>query len=187
MNFHSLEGVIGNMRWKKYEEKRQLYQQMVDTYKQFHQMEADYEGLTVHAHEIPTFETSTYYKCLPSDDIIGKCFVANFLENEYFKREIQSVDTGEGLSFDHTFKIATNIGFLRDDSKWVCQYNSVFLVFNVQGKIILWQFTKGTGFDHIKSHIHRCSQSQAHTIKIDNCCQWRAKIQAVFGEQVKPR
>ena len=111
-----------------------------------------------------------------------------FLENEqYFKREIQSVDTGEGLSFDHTFKIATNIGFLRDDSKWVCQYDSVFLVFNVQGKIISWQFTKGTGFDHIKSHVHRCSQSQAHTFKIvyvDNCCQWRAKIQAVFGEQV---
>ena len=32
MNFHSLEGVIGNMRWKKYKEKRQLYQHMVDNY-----------------------------------------------------------------------------------------------------------------------------------------------------------
>lgn len=121
MNSHSLEGVIGNMRWKKYEEKRQLYLQMVDA----------------HAPEIPTFESSTYYKYLPSDDTISKCFMANFLENEqYFKREIQSVDTGEELSFDHTFKIASNIGFLRDDNKWVCQYDSVFLVFNIQGKIL---------------------------------------------------
>ena len=36
----------------------------------------------VHAHEIQKFETSPYYKCLPSDDI-GKYFVANFLENEH--------------------------------------------------------------------------------------------------------
>ncbi len=190
MNFHSLEGVIGNMRWKKYEEKRQLYQHMVDSYKQSHQIEM--EG-NVHTYElIPTFEDSIYYKCLPSDDIIGKCFLANFLENEqYFRREIQCVDTGEELSFDHTFKIATNIGFLRDDNKWVCQYDSVFLVFNVQGKIVSWQFTKGTGFDHVKillEHIQRRSQLQGHNIRIvyvDNCCQWRAKIQSVFGEQVK--
>ena len=72
----------------------------------------------MHSHGIPTFETSTYYKCLPSDDIIGKCFVANFLENEqHFKREIQCVGTGEELSFDCTFKVATNIGCLRDDGK----------------------------------------------------------------------
>ena len=118
MNFHSLEGVIGNMRWKKYEEKRQLYQQMVDSYKQLHQIECEQVVGNAHTHEfIPTFEHSIYYKCLPSDDIIGKCFLANFLENEqYFKREIQCVDTGEELSFDHTFKIATNIGILHDDN-----------------------------------------------------------------------
>ena len=105
---------------------------MMDNYKQLHQVEGN-----VHTHEfIPTFQHSMYYKYLPSDDIIGKCFLEN---EQYFKREIQCVDTGEDLSFDHTFKIATNIGFLHDDNKWVCQYDSVFLVFIVQGKIISWQ------------------------------------------------
>ena len=85
------------------------------------------------------------------------------MENEqYFKREIQCVDTGEELSFDHTFKIATNIGFLRDDNKWVCQYDSVFLVFNAQGKIISWQFTKGTGFDHVKFCWNTSKDAHSH-------------------------
>ena len=187
MNFHSLEGVIGNMRWKKYEEKTQMYQQTLESYKKSHKGE-DIEN----AAQVPTFEMSTHYKHLPSDDIISKCFVAKFMDKELdYKREVQSIDTGEELSFDHTFKVATNIGFLRADNKWVCQYDSVFIVFNANGKILTWQFTKGTGFDNVKSilqHIHRRSQSQAHTINtvyIDNCCHWRAKIRAVFGEQVK--
>ena len=84
MNFHSLEGVISNMRWKQYEAKRQLYQ----TYIKMRDSQQSYELP-------PTFEASTNYKFLPSDDIISKCFVAKFLEDENsYKAEIQSTDTG---------------------------------------------------------------------------------------------
>ena len=186
MNFHSLEGVFGNMRWKKYEEKVQMYRQFVDVHKRLHSA-GDERQL-----EIPNFEMSIFYKFLPSDDIIGKCFVSKFMQDEqYYRSEIMSIDTGEELSFDHTFKVAANIGYLRQDNKWVCQYNSVFLVFNSFSRIVSWQFTKSTGFDCVKTlleNIHTRSQSQDHSIKVvyvDNCCQWRAKIQSIFGDQVK--
>lgn len=185
MNFHSLEGVIGNMRWKKFEEKTQMFRQFADAHRRLHACE---ERQCV----IPSFETSMFYKFLPSDDLISKCFVSKFMQDEqYYRREIMSTDTGEELSFDHTFKVAANIGYLRQDNKWVCQYDSVFLVFNSLGNIVSWQFTKSTGFDRVKTlleHIHRRSQSQNHSIKviyIDNCCLWRAKIQAIFGDQIK--
>ena len=117
----------------------------------------------------PTFEASTNYKFLPGDDIISKCFVAKFLEDENsYKAEIQSTDTGAVLSFDHTFKVAANIGFLQDDKKWVCQYDSVFLVFNSKGNIVSWQFTKNTGFDSEDSFrdLYQRSLIQGNSISV---------------------
>lgn len=58
------------------------------------------------------------------------------------------------LLWDHTFKIASNIGRLRPDKKWTCQYDSVFLVFNGNGQVVSWQFTKGNGFDHVRNLLH---------------------------------
>ena len=54
------------------------------------------------------------------------------------------------ISFDHTFKVAANIGYLRSDGKWVTQYNSVFIVMNQDGQVMGWQFTKTTGMDELK-------------------------------------
>ncbi len=59
---------------------------------------------------------------LPSFDLIAKCFLAKFREDEnQYHFNIQSVDTGNSISFDHTFKVASNIGFLRKDNKWINQ------------------------------------------------------------------
>ena len=50
-----------------------------------------------------------------------------------------------------------------------------------------WQLCKGTSFSAVEGLLHRlkdrlvtlgCSIGQFH---IDNCCQWRAKLQSVFG------
>ena len=63
------------------------------------------------------------------------------------------------------------------------------MVFNGEGNIVSWKFTKGTGFHHVKTlleAIHSRSQSQNQAVKvyIDNCCQWRAKVQGVVGSHV---
>ena len=46
----------------------------------------------------------------PTNDIISKCFLAKSLLDEHiYLREISS---GAVISFDHTFKVASNIGYL---------------------------------------------------------------------------
>ena len=89
MNFHSLEGVIGHMRWKRFEERRQLYQHSVHAYRQLHQLSNGHQQLS----DPSTFKSSMYYK-LPSNDTICKCFVAKFLNDEQlYKTAIQLINT----------------------------------------------------------------------------------------------
>lgn len=91
------------------------------------------------------------------------------------------------MSFDHTFRIASNIGYVRADKKWVCQYDSAFLVLNGDGKVVSWLFTKGTRFDNVRSLLQQIAKRQSCSIKtiyVDNCCQWRQQICEVFGSNV---
>ena len=56
----------------------------------------------------------------PSNDIIARCFIIMFQENETFYTEkMMSLKVTGYISLDHTFKIASNIGYLRSDGKWV--------------------------------------------------------------------
>ena len=65
-----------------------------------------------------------------------------FLRNEQvYLRELVSIEPGSSISFDHTFKVAANIGFVRRDGKWVPQYDSPFIVMNENSKILTWQLT----------------------------------------------
>jgi hypothetical protein len=180
MNFHSLEGVIHHRRWEFFESRQSIYQTL-------HSINTHEEHPTLC---FPTFKEFGE-KYLPSDDTIRKCFLAKFLEEEAaYITDIQSVCPGETLSFDHTFKIASNIGCVRPDKKWACQYDSVFLVFNGYGKIVSWQFAKGNGFDHVRYLLHNIKKrnqemnSEVKTVYVDNCCQWRQKIKEVFGPDV---
>lgn len=64
----------------------------------------------------------------PSNDIIYKCFLVDFFENrEEYDVHMLQLSAGKFISYDHTFKIASSIGFLQADKKWVTQYNLVFL------------------------------------------------------------
>ena len=65
------------------------------------------------------FWISPVSKC-PSNDIILKCFLSGFLQDEYlYLQEMTAISVGKSISFDHTFKVAANIGFLREDGTWL--------------------------------------------------------------------
>ena len=100
------------------------------------------------------------------------------------------------LSFDHTFKLAGNIGYLRD-GKWVNQYNSCFFVLNKKSEVVGWQFTSGVSFEEVSSLLsgiilsgiilsginswHIKAGIPTQRICVDNFCQARHLIQKNFG------
>lgn len=63
---------------------------------------------------------------------------------------MHSVNVTESISFDHTFKSAANIGYLREDGVWVPQYDSLFMVLGANGQILTWQLTNGTSFAKVE-------------------------------------
>lgn len=86
----------------------------------------------------------------PSNDLLYKCFITDFILNKERYMSAMSKISAERISFDHTFKVASNIGYLRSDAKWVTQYNSVFIIMNENGMIMAWQFTKTTSMDEVQ-------------------------------------
>ena len=125
----------------------------------------------------------------PIDSVLRKVFLSHFLLNEnVYLQEMAKVPVTPFVSFDHTFRVAANIGYLRKDGKWVPQYDSMFIVMNEVGEIVTWQLTKGTSFgevnqllEDLKSHPN---SNIIKTVYIDDCCKLRKRIETVFGENV---
>lgn len=51
-----------------------------------------------------------------------------------------SIKVQSCIRLDHTFKVASNIGYLRPDGKWVTLYESIFIVLNEDGTVEAWQY-----------------------------------------------
>ena len=131
------------------------------------------------------------YKPYPSNDLIYNCFLNNFVDNKHiYFQTMASLPTVNSLSFDHTFKVAANIGYLRPDGKWITQYNSLFIVLNNVGQVIAWQFTKTSSIDECNCLLlalkDRMQMQGTPLIEVyvDNCCTTRGKIQALLGNHV---
>ena len=124
----------------------------------------------------------------PSNDVLSKCLMAGFLQHEeLYLREMTSIPIGESISFDHTFKVGTNIGYLREDGRWMKEYDSLFIVLNGKGQVLTWQLTKGTSLDITKMLLQDLverSHEQIKTIYVDDCCKLRNKIKEIFGQNV---
>ena len=125
----------------------------------------------------------------PSNNVITKCFLATFLlQEQVYTREMNSINVGASITWDHTFKVATNIGFLRPDNVWVPMYDSLFIVMNSNGSIVSWQLTKGTCFSQIEQclkdlHIRALQQDCPITsVYVDDFCKLRNKIQSIYGQ-----
>ena len=134
--------------------------------------------------------TSNFWSNCP--DWPSFTFQTPFLKNENLYRSyLQSIPVGSYLSVDHTYKIAANVGYLRSDQKWVSQYDGVFIVFNSDGRIVSWQFTKSGSFNEVRPILvaladrSNAQETVVNSVFIDNCCQWRGKLQEVFGTTCK--
>ena len=127
------------------------------------------------------FWSSSLYNC-PSHDILAKCFLVRFLDDEKLHlSEMEGITVGSSISFDHTFKVAANIGYYREDKVWIPQYDSL------EGKVLTWQLTKGTSFEQVRNileDLNNRAQRQGQQIQnvyIDDCCKLRKKVEYVFG------
>ena len=124
----------------------------------------------------------------PSNDIIARCFIIHFQQNEdIYTAHMMNLSITKSIRLDHTFKVASNIGYLRPDGRWVTQYGSVLMVLNEEGEVVTWQFTNSTSIDEVqpllcslKERI-KVSEGTHLTIYVDNCCHVRSKLKSIFG------
>lgn len=184
INFYKIESMVIEARWDFHSNAEQKFWQDVLKYKVSHKETS--ETIT-----FPLFTPDGGPLCqAPSNDAIAQCFLKNFLENEqYYVSAMTSLKSSSWISCDHTFKVACNIGYLREDKRWVQQYNSVFFILDCLGRVLSWQFTNSTSFDEVEkllSNLHKRHEiNDIKEIIIDNCCHWRKKLQSVFGNSTK--
>ena len=131
------------------------------------------------------------HKPFPSNNLLYHCFIQDFAENkDYYFAEMSSISIENYISLDHTFKVASNLGYLRPDGNWVSQYGSVLFVLNSIGQVIAWQFTKSTATAEVRTLLDSLSQrmSSSHNdismIMTDNCCTVRHKLAEIFGSGI---
>ena len=166
MNFYNIESLILEQRWEYFSRKQDICEKDTST--------------------INFFDMALSKS--PSNDILSKAFLAVFLEKEQlYLQEMSNVPIGESLSFDHTFKVAANIGYLREDGKWITEYDGLFLVLNSNGQVVAWQLTKSTSIaesDCLLKNLTKRAKLPIKTLYVDNCCKLRNKIKAIFGSNV---
>lgn len=173
LNFHAMESLISDRRMI-------TFARIVDTLR-------NHEILTLGSPTSCIEFWSTELAQSPSDFILKQCFVAAFFRNELlYKRELTAISVGSAISFDHTFKIAANIGYTREDGKWIKQYDALFVVMNGDGKIVTWQLTRGTAFSEINTILQNLKERcpSLETVYIDDCCKLRNKIHTLLGSHV---
>ena len=106
--------------------------------------------------------------------------LAHFEENkDFYFASMQAIKIKKLIIFDHTFKVTTNIGYLRPDDKWVQQYSSAFIVLNELGQVVTWQLTKSTSLDKVSyslSMLKERVQIEDLLVLTDNCCNDRRKV-----------
>lgn len=182
MTFFDMESFILEKRWECYINKQNILKAIGKTSLSNNDDTTNADSST----------TSEFWKSptshSPSNNILAKCFLAGFLQNEQlYLQEMETIPIGTSISFDHTFKVASNIGYLREDKKWINVYDSLFLVLNDQGKIVTWQLTKGTSFEEVVALLQNLvsrSDENLKTVYVDDCCKLRNKIENIFGKNI---
>ena len=97
INFYNMESLIIERRWECFVRKQDMLLAGKD--------DSDHD-----------FWKSTMSNS-PSNNMLAKCFLTGFcgMKIYIYKKCMANIPIGESISFDHTFKIASNIGYARED------------------------------------------------------------------------
>ena len=124
---------------------------------------------------------------MPSNGVLTKCFVVEcFMNKEAYSTHMSLIPIKKYISIDHTFRVASNIGYVRSDGKWFTLYKSLFIAMNENGQVVTWFFTRTTSIDEVAlqlkdvKEIRHQSWVPPHTILVDNCCSQRLKLKQIF-------
>jgi hypothetical protein len=126
--------------------------------------------------------------CIPTGHIITDFIITNFRRFEATTMKQFESTTAKWISCDHTFKTASNVGYRREDGKWIKQYKAVFCILNEIGRVMQWQFTSSDGFSEVRAMFEslrerfRKSGCQLSGIFVDNCCKWRESLNHIFED-----
>ena len=119
------------------------------------------------------------------------CYIMGYFEKEHLYHRRMCQMRASSLSADHTFKVSANIGFWCE-GKWIQLYDSLFIVMNEVGIVLAWKLCKGTGFDKVEDLLTNLKDRLSTKgcivdhFYIENCCQWRHKLNTVFdGVSIK--
>jgi len=116
----------------------------------------------------------------PTHHLIRQCFVIYFHAYKHLYQRKMNEIAFNFISFDHTFKIASNIGYHKDN-KWIKAYDSMFIVLNETGFIKSYKFTKGTALEKVETVLTELKeQGEPKLIFVDNCCMLRNQINHIF-------
>lgn len=123
--------------------------------------------------------------------LITRVFLRAFTESEHMYTNHMAQKQGRWISFDHTFKVAANIGYWRNG---FCEkmYNSLFIIMNEHSDILGWQLTKGTALSKVVKLLEGLKRrlgdfgehDQLEGIVVDNCCSLKKQISEIFGSDV---
>ena len=118
----------------------------------------------------------------PSDYLLRQCFVLHYESyKQTYQDELDKIPF-ESLSLDHTFKVATNIGYWKDQ-RWIKVYDSLFILLNEEGCVKAYKFTKGTALENVKDLLIKIKQQgEPQFIYVDNCCSLRPQLLEIFPE-----
>ena len=178
MNFLQISEGIGNLN----HEEHMRFEELYDV--------ARGDGLI----DDENFELNNFYTndlfSFPSGDQLARMFLDDFRSYQNFYVGKMRNISATRISCDHTFKISRNIGVVSEgnESKFVTQFNNVFIVLNENGEVVDWRLTKSTAFQEIDdmlislSERMRSDEKSISMICIDDCCKNRKKYQAIFPD-----
>ena len=112
----------------------------------------------------------------PSNDKLMDLFLMQFERNKELYENNMMKLTGKVLSFDHTFKTSKHVGVIREDGKFVGQFQNLFIGVNEIGEVLTWRFTKTTSFLEIIDMLkelkdrHDRAGKKVEMIIVDDCC-----------------
>jgi len=87
--------------------------------------------------------------CKVGEKVATACYMQGYFEKEHLYHQRMYQMRATSLSADHTFKVSSNIG-LWSKEKWIQLYDSLFIVMNESGILLVWKLCKGTDFHKVE-------------------------------------